>query len=70
VDTIRHRNGPIRYALYQSYVLLAAPQIEPITEQVAKQIPLGQAQRLDGEAYESPALPLSYSAESSKLTEA
>jgi hypothetical protein len=48
--------------LYGSYVLLAKPQIEPITEQVPDQIPLRKAQRLDRQAYESPALPLSYSA--------
>ena len=59
----------IRYVLYRSYVLLAAPQIEPITEQVADQIPLGKAQRLHREAYESPALPLSYSANEIKLIE-
>jgi hypothetical protein len=48
---------------------LAAPQIEPITEQVPDQVPLGKAQRLDGQAYESPALPLSYSAGVTKLIE-
>jgi len=54
--------GYFRYALYPSYGLLVSPEIEPITEQVPDQIPLGKAQRLDREAYESPALPLSYSA--------
>jgi hypothetical protein len=42
-----------RYALYPSNVLLASPQIEPITGQVPDQIPLGKAQLLDREAYES-----------------
>jgi hypothetical protein len=55
--------------LYPSYVLLASPHIEPITEQFPDQVPLGKAQRLDREAYESPALPLSYSAVVPKLTE-
>ena len=56
------RRGRIRYALYRSYVLLRIPPIEPISEQLPDQIPLGKPQRFDGEAYESPALPLSYSA--------
>ena len=55
--------------LYPSYVLLVWQQIEPITEQIPDQIPLGEAQRLDREAYESPALPLSYSAVADKLIE-
>ena len=59
----------IRYVLYRSYVLLATPQIEPITEHIPDQIRLGKAQRLDREAYESPALPLSYSAAEFKFTE-
>jgi hypothetical protein len=52
-----------------SYVLLNWPRIEPITERIPDQIPLGKAQRLGREAYESPALPLSYSAIESQLTE-
>jgi hypothetical protein len=59
----------IRYVLNRSYVLLATPQIEPITEQVPDQIPLRKAQGLDRQAYESPALPLSYSAVALKLIE-
>jgi hypothetical protein len=46
------------------------PQIEPITEQIPDQIPLGEAQRLDGEAYESPALPLSHPAAAGILPQA
>jgi hypothetical protein len=61
-------NHPFRYALDLSYVLSASPQIEPITEEVPDQIPLGEAQRIDRQAYESPALPLSYSAVVIKLT--
>jgi len=57
------------YVLYRSYVLLGSPTIEPISEHFSDQVPLGKAQRLDGEAYESPALPLSYSAVRCKLTE-
>jgi hypothetical protein len=48
--------------LYPSHVLLARPSIEPITEHIPDQTPLKKAQRLDRQAYESPALPLSYSA--------
>jgi hypothetical protein len=51
--------GGIRYALYRSYVLFFYSPIEPITEQIRAWVPLGKAQRLGGEAYESPALPLS-----------
>jgi hypothetical protein len=58
-----------RYVLYRSYVLLVEPVIEPITERIPDQVPLGKAQRLDGRAYESPALPLSYSAAGIKLIE-
>jgi len=58
-----------RYALYRSYVLLCQPSIELISEQLPDQVPLGKAQRLSREAYESPALPLSYSAVVFKLTE-
>jgi hypothetical protein len=62
-------NRRIRYALYRSYVLFSSPPIEPITQQIPDQVLLGKAQRLDGEAYESPALPLSYSAAAIKLIE-
>jgi hypothetical protein len=57
------------YALYRSCVLLATSPIEPITEHIPDQIPLGKAQRLDRVSYESPALPLSYSADGVKLIE-
>jgi hypothetical protein len=50
-------------------VLFVNSQIEPISEHLPDQVPLGKAQRLDRQAYESPALPLSYSAAASKLTE-
>jgi len=40
-----------------------------MSEQIPDQVPLGKPQRLDGQAYESPALPLSYSAEADKSTE-
>jgi hypothetical protein len=50
-------------------VLLGSSTIEPITGQLPEHIPLGKAQRLRGEAYESPALPLSYSAAAIKLIE-
>ena len=50
-------------------MLLDLLPIEPISEHIPDQIPLGKAQRIDGEAYESPALPLSYSAAGPKLTE-
>jgi hypothetical protein len=63
------RGGGFRYALYRSYVLLVLLPIEPITEHTSDQFPLGKAQRIDGEAYESPALPLSYSAAAAKITE-
>jgi len=55
--------------LYPSYVLLGRAPLEPITEQVLDQVPLGKAQRIDRLAYESPALPLSYSASAIKLIE-
>jgi hypothetical protein len=61
--------GGIRYAVNRSYVLLARPPIEPITERIPDQSPLGKAQRFGGRAYESPALPLSYSAVVCKSTE-
>jgi hypothetical protein len=41
---------------------LGSSAIEPITGRLSEHIPLGKAQRLRREAYESPALPLSYSA--------
>jgi hypothetical protein len=50
-------------------VLLGLASIEPITEPIPDQIPLGKAQRIDGEAYESPALALSYSAVLDKIVE-
>ena len=59
------RRGGMRsrsYVLYGSYVLLGWTQIQPISEQIPDQAPLAKAQRSNGEAYESPALPLSYSA--------
>jgi len=55
--------------LYPSYVLLNLPPIEPITEHIPDQTPLGKAQRFDLQANESPALPLSYSAVVRNLTE-
>ena len=45
------------------------PSIEPISHPIRAWVPLGKAQRLDRQAYESPALPLSYSAVLSKLIE-
>jgi len=59
----------IRYVLYRSYALLDPTTIEPISEQIPDQSPIGKPQRFDWEAYESPALPLSYSAVAFKLTE-
>jgi hypothetical protein len=55
--------------LYGSYVLLGWTQIQPISDQIPDQAPLGKAQRSNGETYESPALPLSYSANEIKLIE-
>jgi hypothetical protein len=55
----------IRYVLYRSYVLLARP---PITEQIPDELTIGKAQRLDREAHEPPALPLSYSAAARSLS--
>jgi hypothetical protein len=51
-----------RYALYRRHVLQDSASIEPISEHIPDQVPLGKAQRLDRLANESPALPLSYSA--------
>jgi len=48
--------------VYRSYVLLDSSTIEPISGLIPDQVPLGKAQRIDRRAYESPALPLSYSA--------
>ena len=59
----------IRYAVCRSYVLLSCPPIQHISEQIPDQVLLGEAQRLDRQAYESPALPLSYSAVVFKLIE-
>jgi hypothetical protein len=59
----------VRYALYASYVLLSRRSIEPISHAIRAWVPLGKAQRLDRVAYESPALPLSYSAAAIKLIE-
>jgi len=59
----------IRYALYRSYVLYARPTIEPISHPIRAWLPLGKAQRIEVLTYESPALPLSYSAVGFKLTE-
>jgi hypothetical protein len=43
-------------------VLLRSPPIEPITRHIPDPTPLGKAQRIEELTYESPALPLSYSA--------
>jgi hypothetical protein len=40
-----------------------------MTEQVPDRFPLGKAQRIEGATYESPALPLSYSARLHKIIE-
>ncbi len=56
------RKSQARYALFRSYVLLLEPPIEPISHPIRASLPLGKAQRIDRQAYESPALPLSYSA--------
>jgi len=61
--------GRIRYALYRSYVLLEKVTIEHISEQFRAQDPRSEAQRIEEVAYESPALPLSYSATVVKITE-
>jgi len=50
---MRRPRVAIRYAIYRSYVLLSSARIEPISEHVPDQIPLGKPQRIDGEAYES-----------------
>ena len=63
---VSHLPGPpflaCRYALYRSYVLLAQPSTEPISHPIRGRVPLGKAQRIEELTYESPALPLSYSA--------
>jgi len=59
----------IGYALYRSYVLLDRRPIEPISHPIRAWVPLGKAQRIEELTYESPALPLSYSAVVYKLTE-
>jgi len=61
------RRPRIRYALDRSYVLLASSQIEPISHLSRAWRPLGKAQRIEEVTYESPALPLSYSATDSTL---
>jgi len=58
-----------RYALYRSYVLFGRWPIEPISHPIRAWFPLGKAQRIEEVTYESPALPLSYSANAVKLTE-
>jgi hypothetical protein len=58
----------LRYALYGSYVLLVRPALEPISHPIRAWFPLGKAQRLDRQAYESPALPLSYSATANRIS--
>jgi hypothetical protein len=63
------RNALARYVLYRSYVLLDSLPIEPISHPIRACVPLGKAQRLDRQAYESPALPLSYSATAAKFIE-
>jgi len=59
----------IRYVLDRSYVLLARLPVEPISHPICAWLPLGKAQRLGSEAYESPALPLSYSAAANRISE-
>jgi hypothetical protein len=41
-----------RYALYQSYVLLAKPPIEPISHPIRALVPLGKAQRIEEVTYD------------------
>jgi hypothetical protein len=48
--------------LNRSYVLLGKAAIEHISEQIRAQVPRSEAQRIEELTYESPALPLSYSA--------
>jgi len=50
-------------------VLLVQPLIEPISGPIRAWVPLGKAQRIEEVTYESPALPLSYSAADVKLIE-
>jgi hypothetical protein len=59
----------IRYVLNRSYVLLGGTAIEHISEQICAQIPRSEAQRIEEVTYESPALPLSYSATAFKISE-
>jgi hypothetical protein len=56
------RNRRFRYALYRSYVLLRSTPMEPISHPIRAWVPLTKAQRIEDVTYESPALPLSYSA--------
>jgi hypothetical protein len=60
---------PHGYVLYRSYVLLARRPIEPISHPIRAWVPLRKAQRIEEVTYESPALPLSYSAVVFKRTE-
>jgi hypothetical protein len=62
-------NVLMRYALYRSYVLLANLPIEPISHPIRAWAALRKAQRIEEVTYESPALPLSYSATVAKVTE-
>jgi hypothetical protein len=50
-------------------VLLARRPIEPISHPIRAWVPLTKAQRIEEVTYESPALPLSYSAAATKLIE-
>ena len=56
----------VRYVLYRSYVLYGPPTIQPISGPIRAHISRERAQRMCREAYESPALPLSYSATDSR----
>jgi hypothetical protein len=61
--------SPRRYVLSRSYVLLGLATIGHITEQIRAHFLSSEPQRIDPDAYESPALPLSYSAAVSKSNE-
>ena len=50
-------------------MLFVQRPIEPISHPIRAWVPLGKAQRIEEVTYESPALPLSYSAVAVKLTE-
>src|SRR6266542_3443109 len=60
---------PNRYALNRSYMLFVQRPIEPISHPIRAWVPLTKAQRIEEVTYESPALPLSYSAVVFKVTE-